>query len=182
MALSNELSRALDWRFSRGAVESGKSLCLSQGKLSPTLSNLACQGRFMGHMQGPSCPCLAVEPSVSLQTKPARCSTLYYHIDNKTSNLIDGTIFSHMLQFFKYFFVLSLFLHSSHTFDLQLPLKSVLISHNTFMTSGLKGPNWHFIPFSQASTSLLPSCHDTGLSPGSGPTKRPVVSSSSSHN
>lgn len=71
--------------------------------------------------------------------------------------------------FFKYFFVLSLFPHSSHAFDLQLPLKSISISLNSFMTSGLKGPNWHCIPSSQASTSLLSSFHGTGLSLGNGP-------------
>lgn len=139
---------------------------MSQGKLSSTQEG---QGGFMGHVQGPSCPCLAVELSVSLQTKTAMCYKLYYCVANKTSNLVDGITFGHMLHFLKYFFFLSLFPHSSQTFDFQLPLKS--ISLNTFMTSGLKGPNWHCIPSSQASTSLLPSFHDTGLSLGNGPPK-----------
>lgn len=123
----------------------------------------------MAHVQGPSCPCLAVEPSVSLQTKTARCYKLYYCVADKTNNLVDGITFGHMLHFFKYFFVLFLFPHSSHTFDLQLPLKSIFL--NTFMISGLKGPNWHCVPSSQARTSLPPSFHDTRLSLGSGPPK-----------
>lgn len=101
---------------------------MSQGKLSSTHEG---PGGFMGHVQGPSGSCLVVEPSVSLQTKTARCHKQYYCVANKTSNLVDGITFGHMLHFFEYFFVLSLFPDSCHTFDLQLPLKSILIYINT---------------------------------------------------
>ena len=96
----------------------------------------------------PTCPCFAVELSVSLQTKTTRCYILYYCVANNPSNLAAGITFSHMIYFFKYSFVLPSFPHISQTFDTQVLLKSILISLNTFMTSGLKGPNWDHIPSS----------------------------------
>lgn len=110
----------------------------------------------------PACPCLAVELSVSLQTKTTGCYILYYCLVNNPSNLAAGIIFSHMLHFFKYSLVLPSFSHRSQAVDTQLPLKSILISLNIFMTSGLKGPSWHHIPASRASTSLpSPTAQDS---------------------
>lgn len=126
MALSNDLSRALVWMFSRGGFKaqafckSGKSLCLTQGKLSPPHEG---QSRFMGHVQGPSCLCLAVEPSVSLQTNTAWCYTLCYYVAKKPSNPVDGlllvtrSIFQILLC---PFFVSSWFLDLCHSSPIEI--------------------------------------------------------------
>lgn len=116
--------------------------------------------------------------SFSLQSKTARCYKQYYCVANKTNNLVDGITFGHMVHFLKYFFVLSLFPHSSHTFDFWLPLKSKLISLNTFMTSGW-GVQTGFVshPAKQVASSFLLPWHRSITR-----TKIHAVSSSSSHN
>lgn len=135
--LSNGLSRTLDWMFSWGGLEaqrvckSGRGFACPRGSC-PLLMRAKMDSCARSLLPLPGCGAI----SFSLQTKTARCYKQYYCVANKTNNLVDGITFGHMVHFLKYFFVLSLFPHSSHTFDFWLPLKSKLISLNTFMTSG----------------------------------------------
>lgn len=136
-------------------------------------------GWICGPVQG---PCFAVELSVSLQTRMTRRHIPYDCVANNPSNLAAGIAFSHMLYFFKYSFVLPSCPHRSQTFDTQIPLKSILISLNTFTTSGLKGPKVASYPIQLSKHFSSSPFHGTGVSLGSRPTKRSAVSSSPSHN
>lgn len=149
---------------------------MSRGKLSSTHEGW---GGFVAQVQG---PCVAVELSVSLQTQTTRRYIPYDCVANNPSNLAAGIAFSHVLHFFKYSFVLPPCPHRSQTLDTQLPLKSILISLNTFMTSGLKGPKLASYPIQLSKQFSSSASHGTGLSLGSRPTKRSAVSSSPSHN